>query len=176
MNARPKRTQGRVVVPCPLARLPRGGSAATAATAAPHSWQNFEPGVRATPQELQFASRTTAPHCVQYFPAAGDPQDGQGMVSGAEDRGVVTGEGEGCSEGARVRRAHRASHSIATWKKTQVGCRRLRRGHPRSMLPAHATGTLRTTGATLVRSAPHHGIGCQLRHSREFHARNSWRI
>jgi hypothetical protein len=56
------------------------------------------------------------------------------------------------------------------------GGRRLRRGHLRSMLPGHATGTLRTTGATLVRSAPHHGIGCQLRHSREFHARNSWRI
>jgi hypothetical protein len=52
-------------------------------TGVPQSWQNFDPGVSATPHARQLASRTTAPHCVQKRPAAGAAHAGQGM--GASD-------------------------------------------------------------------------------------------
>ena len=54
---------------------------ADAATGAPHSWQNFDPGVRDALHAAQFASRTTAPHAVQNRPLADAPHAGHGMAA-----------------------------------------------------------------------------------------------
>ena len=71
------------------AAITRCGS--TAPAGAPHSWQNFAPGVSPSPQTPQRASPTTAPHSVQKRPDAGVPHDGQG-IGGAELDWGVPGE------------------------------------------------------------------------------------
>jgi len=85
-NASPPTIHGRLldragakaVARCRLAGRAR---AADAATGLPHSWQNFDPGVRAALHTPHVASRTTAPHSVQKRPLADAPQEGHGMAA-----------------------------------------------------------------------------------------------
>jgi hypothetical protein len=96
-NASPPTIQGRLLErvgagPVVRARPAERRVVADAATGVPHSWQNFDPGVRDAPQAAQFASRTTAPHAVQNRPWAGAPHAGHGMAddcSGADE--LMTG-------------------------------------------------------------------------------------
>jgi hypothetical protein len=85
-NARPPTIHGRLLdragakaaVRCRLAGRAR---AADAATGLPHSWQNFDPGVRAALHTPHVTSRTTAPHSVQKRPLADAPHEGHGMAA-----------------------------------------------------------------------------------------------
>ena len=107
--ARPASIHGSVlrgVVAAWLARAVGARWAPRAPAGAPQSWQNFAPGVSETPQTPHCASLTTAPHSVQKRPAAGVPQDGQGIERcGTGSRGISLGHSS---------RRVKATHSIAS--------------------------------------------------------------
>lgn len=166
MNASPPRIHGRLLrrggASTRLARAAAARVATWAPAGAPQSWQNFAPGVSDVPHTPHRASRTTAPHSVQYRPDAGAPQDGHGM------------ELDGAGGEPLIRLDRGREDSIATIAERLSG-NWLSGGRRGPMLPAHASATIAHQRGR-VRSAPKQERDrCRLRHSRVFRARSSWR-
>jgi len=166
MNASPPRIHGRLLrrggTWTRVARAAAARVAPWAPAGAPQSWQNFAPGVSDVPHTPHRASRTTAPHSVQYRPEAGAPQDGHGM------------ELEGAGREPLIRLDRGREDSIATDRRKTV----------RELVERWTTGPYATcprvrdhcAPARKVRSAPKQERDrCRLRHSRVFRARNFWR-